>query len=199
MKTISLVLTLLLLPAVALANPIWEPFFFMDFDPDGMEDYDIVNNVDLDLLEQATLYIAVQWTGFDMSAAEYGVVYGGPLVPGVTAYDSQGVPWALTIGNLLEGGWFQSGPGRDGTLRFLAALSVTGTGAHQTFDYVKTAPPYEFPGLFQLYDCTPEPFPACAMTNAACNGAPHSVDPELDCAADPVEPTSWGAVKSLFN
>jgi hypothetical protein len=198
MKMFASVLAMLLLPAVIAANPIWEPFLFMDFDPDGMEDYEILNMVDLGFFEPATLYIGVQWTGFDMSAAEYGVHYGGAVVPGVTAYDSQGVAWALTIGNLLDGGLFQSGPCRDATVRFITALSVTGTGAHQTFDFVRTAAPYEFPGLFQLYDCTPDIMVACAMSNAACNGAPNPVDPELNCAADPVEPTSWGVVKSLF-
>jgi hypothetical protein len=198
MKKFALVLVLLLLPALSSANPIWEPFLFMDFDPDGLEDYDILNTVDLGFFEPATLYIGVQWTGATMSAAEFAVQYSGAVEPAVSTYDSEGIAWALNIGNLLDGGWFQSGPCRDASVRFITALSVTGTGAHQTFDFLKTAAPYDFPGLFQVYDCAPEIVIACALSNAACNGAPNPVDPELDCAADPVEPASWGAVKSMF-
>ena len=136
------------------------PKFFMDFDPDGEADNDpVVSRVDLGLFEPAILYVGVKWVGHDspgseigMAAAEYQVIYNGLIVPSVVAHAETGAPpWALTIGNLLDGGWFQSGPCRDANPEFIAALSVTGLGGtgtpEQTFDFAPTSAPYDFPGL----------------------------------------------------
>jgi hypothetical protein len=199
---------MIMAPTVAGAQG-FEPCFFFDFDDDGVADELIVDHIDLGQFEPATLYVGIEWPGrcdplvsSGLAAAEYRVIYTGLVTPGVSTYAEPGAPdWALSIGSMFDGGWFQAGPCRDGCPEFIAALSVTGTGSYQTFDFAPTSSPYEFPGLIQAYDCLPEPHGAGVINNAACNGFPNSVPTDLECVREPTsdEQKTWGELKKMFN
>ena len=198
----------LMLMAAAPGAQGFEPCFFFDFDDDGMADEFMVEQLDLEPLEPATRYIGVEWpghcdplSGYGIAAAEYQVHHTGMLTPGVSVYAEPGSPdWALSIGALLDGGWFQSSPCRDACPEFIAALSVIGTGAHQTFDFDETSSPYQFPGLIQIYDCVPVAHEAGVINSAACNGLPNTIPPNLECSSEPTSEDlkTWGELKKLL-
>jgi len=198
MKNLLALIVALFVPVVASSMPC----LYMDFDEDGVADCDVLPRVDLGFFEPASLYIGMEWLGVcEMGAAEYAIDYEGAVAPSTAAYAEPGAPtWALTIGQLLNGGWFQSGPCRDACCEFIAVLGVTGTGAPQHFEFNLTYAPYDFPGLFYVYDCTPVPHMAGAKNNAACNDDPRLVLWELFCEGPGVatEPSTWGSVKSIF-
>jgi hypothetical protein len=202
--------TALLIAAFASAGAQdFEPCFFFDFDDDGLADELMINHLNLDPFESATLYIGIRWPGqcnpagsIGLAAAEYQVIYSGMVTPAVSTYSEPGAPdWALSIGSLFEGGWFQSGPCRDACPEFIAALSVTGTGDYQSFDFALTSSPYEFPGIIRAYDCVPEPHEAGVINNAACNGLPNPVPTELECIGEPTSDRqkTWGELKKMLN
>jgi hypothetical protein len=198
MKKFLALTVALFVPVVAFGMPC----LYLDFDEDGVADCDtIIDRVDLGFFEPADLYVGVVWPELcEMGAAEYAINYEGQVAPTTAAYPEPGAPtWALTIGELLNGGWFQSGPCRDACCEFIARLGVTGTGAAQHFDFALTYAPYDFPGLFYVYNCVPEPVDAGAKNNAACNADPRPVIAELECITTAAEPTTWGSVKSMFN
>ena len=211
MKIFALLTVALFVPAMAVGQT---PVFFMDFDDDGVADYDaFVETMDIPFLTQMPLYIGVCWefhcqpeNDIGMAAAEYAVVYTGALPPSAAAYAEPGAPgWALTIGNLLDGGWFQSGLCRDACSgEFIAVITLTGVGQAQNVDFARTAAPYEFPGLFQVYDCVPVAYEACARNNAAAvPGVPNPIAGDIcyaDCpSASAAAPSTWGSVKAMFN
>jgi hypothetical protein len=168
------------------------PALFMDFDDDGVADETIVDSITAGIFEQYNLYIGVDWdTAY--GAMEYQVIFTGTAPPAVETYFQPGDPtWALAIGTLTNGGWFQSGPCRGTGKHFIAKLtgnSFGDPGTPETFKFEFTSAPYDFPGLFQVYTCVPLPVNAYSMNSAAVNGTP----PEV--AAEPV---SWGTLKNLL-
>ena len=186
---VSVVLGVLITVGVAYGEM---PAFFMDFDEDGISDETIVDSLTAGMFEAVDLYIGVDWdTAY--GAMEYQVIRTGMVAPTANAYAEPGDPaWALTIGNLFDGGWFQSGPCRGSGRHFIARLGVTSAGnpgSPETFKLEFTSAPYEFPGLFNVYSCVPVPVNAYSVNSAAVNGSPPAVS---------VEPSSWGALKELF-
>jgi hypothetical protein len=187
---VSVVLAILFAAGIACADM---PSFFMDFDDDGVSDETFVDSIAVGAFQPYNLYIGVDWADSAYSAMEYRVVFVGLAPPAVSAYAEPGDPaWALTIGSLTGGGWFQSGPCRGTGKSFVAKLSGVSAGnpgSPETFKFEFTTAPYEFPDLFNVYSCTPHPNNAYSINSAAINGSPPPVA---------AEPASWATVKGLF-
>ena len=202
--------TMIILTTLIAATPSLavQPCFFLDFDEDGVAEYEIIDRVDLGELETATLYVGIDWPGYcghdgtpRFVVAEYQVLYEGDVSPACTMYAEPGAPvQALSIGNLFNGGWMQTGNKRDACPEFIAAVSVVGTGSPQTFDLAITSEPYAFPGLLTIIDNELYRHEALVMNNAACNADPNPVAPGFQCDRDPEAAlaSAWGSIKSLF-
>ena len=181
----------------AMAQPWIEPCLFFDFDEDGIADDFVVDSIKLELLEPTQLYVGVRLVPFPdyclpdvpfLTAVEYQIAYEGDYAPACSVYAEPGAPiWTFVHGDPLHGGWFQHGTCRAVCPEFVALLFVTGTGSRQSFHFIPTSPPYEFPGLLMAYDCEPAQHPMSAYNSAVCSSSP-----EL------VTATPWGAIKAML-
>jgi hypothetical protein len=156
------------------ASSAWgqDPYFFFDFDEDGIPDGEVTNRLDISY-EPFTLYVGGVSPGYPWGAVELRVIVeGNELSIGSSLVEP--FFWFLDGYPTVEGCFIGADeylPG--GEPGFIIAVTGACVGESITFQLAPTALPYAYPDYFNMYSWGyVAPHRACAMNSAALNTEP---------------------------
>ena len=138
-----------------------------------------------------TVYVAATHASDGTSGAQWKME-----IPSTWTFFGQVSPYPTVVGNVLEGISIGYGQCLSGDATLILTVNMLGDGLSPTCSHISIVPDPSAPsGLIEIVDCQ-SPFPEKWMFENGGSGVVNS-DGTCDCTV-PVQDTTWGGIKALY-
>ncbi|MCK4773632.1 MAG: hypothetical protein KAT30_02560 [Candidatus Krumholzibacteria bacterium] len=139
-----------------------------------------------------TVYVAATNSADGTSAAQWKMV-----IPSTWTFFGQVSPYPTVVGNVLEGISIGYGQCLSGDAFLILTVNMLGDGLSPTCSHISIVPDPDAPsGQIEIVDCQ-LPLPEKWLSDAAGQGV---VNGDGSCPCNvPVQDTTWGGIKALYN